>query len=162
MLDLDDHFELWEPPPHLIDKARLPGLPRHGIGRALKVSKEQIVALLTALRLFVSGAYDAELVEKRRLLDQVVEGLRGLPAAGRVRVPADGQGLPILELTLEEKALGRSALEVCQALRRGEPPVHVGHGCLDEGKLLIHPLHLDAARTAVLVRCLREALGAPG
>src|SRR5205807_2031182 len=49
MLDMDDHIELWEPPANLIDKKRLAGLPRHGIGRALKVSKEQIVALLTAL-----------------------------------------------------------------------------------------------------------------
>src|SRR5208282_4895402 len=46
MLDMDDHFELWEPPPALIDKSKLAGMPRHGIGRALKVSKEQIAALL--------------------------------------------------------------------------------------------------------------------
>ena len=49
MLDLDDHPELWQPPPELIDRQRLLGLPRQGIGRALKVSKEQIIALLTAL-----------------------------------------------------------------------------------------------------------------
>ena len=55
MLDMDDHFELWEPPAELIDRSRLAGMPRHGIGRALKVSKEQIVALLTALKLFTSG-----------------------------------------------------------------------------------------------------------
>src|SRR5438105_8425641 len=71
MLDLDDHFELWEPPAHLIDKSRLAGLPRHGIGRTCKVSKEQILALLTALRLFVSGDHDAELAEKRRFLEQI-------------------------------------------------------------------------------------------
>src|SRR5438270_11721230 len=51
LLDMDDHPELWDPPPDLIDKHRLAGLPRHGIGRGFKVSKEQIVALLTALRL---------------------------------------------------------------------------------------------------------------
>jgi D-glucosaminate-6-phosphate ammonia-lyase len=61
MLDLDDHPELWEPPVELIDRSRIVGMPRHGIGRAMKVSKEQIVALLTALRLFQSGAYDEEL-----------------------------------------------------------------------------------------------------
>src|SRR5437660_842598 len=37
MLDMDDHHELWEPPDHLIDRRRLAGIPRHGIGRALKV-----------------------------------------------------------------------------------------------------------------------------
>ena len=39
MLDLDDHFDLWDPPPELIDKARLRGMPRHGIGRGMKVSR---------------------------------------------------------------------------------------------------------------------------
>ena len=32
MLDLDDHFELWNPPPEFIDKSKLSGFPRHGIG----------------------------------------------------------------------------------------------------------------------------------
>ena len=73
MLDMDDHFDLWEPPPNLIDKAKLPGIPRHGIGRALKVSKEQIAALLTALKLFTSGAYDRELAEMERLLKRIAD-----------------------------------------------------------------------------------------
>lgn len=31
MLDMDDHPELWDPPSDLIDRARLKGMPRHGI-----------------------------------------------------------------------------------------------------------------------------------
>ncbi len=48
MLDNDDHPELWDPPKDFIDRSRLAGLPRHGLGRSLKVSKEEIVALLTS------------------------------------------------------------------------------------------------------------------
>jgi L-seryl-tRNA(Ser) seleniumtransferase len=161
MLDMDDHYELWEPPPGLIDKKRLGGIPRHGIGRALKVSKEQVVALLTALRLFLSGAYDAELPDQRRCLEQIAANLEGLPARCRLLVPADGQSSPVLEIALDEGALGRPALEVCRRLRRGRPPVHVGHGLLHEGKLVVHPLHLNDERTEALVRRLREEL-APG
>src|SRR5947209_12266649 len=158
MLDQDDHYELWEPPPELIDKHRLGGIPRHGIGRALKVSKEQIIALLTALKLFVSGAYDDELPTQRRQLEQIAAALEGLPVRGRLIVPADGQSLPLLELTLYERAVGRSALEVCRGLRRGKPSVHVGHGLLHEGKLLINPYHLNDERAAILARRLREEL----
>src|SRR5262245_8746713 len=125
MLDADDHFELWEPPPELIDRSRLPGLPRQGIGRGFKVSKEQVLALLTALRLFAAGAYDAELPEKRRLLERLAGRLEGLPARCQLHVPADGEGLPVLEVALDEAALGRSAFDVCRALRRGQPPVQV-------------------------------------
>ncbi len=161
MLDMDDHDELWDPPEGLIDRKRLGGIPRHGIGRALKVSKEQIAALLTALRLFASGAYDAELPAHRRRLDQVAAALDGLPVACRVTVPSDGQSLPVLEIALAEEAVGRTALEVCRALRRGRPPVQVGHGLLHEGKLVIHPFHLDDGSAAVLARRLRDEI-APG
>jgi D-glucosaminate-6-phosphate ammonia-lyase len=158
MLDMDDHFELWDPPTQLIDRRLLPGIPRHGIGRALKVSKEQIAALLTALRLFATGAYEQELPEKRRLLEQVAAGLAGLPAQTRLIVPADGESMPILEVAVDEKALGHSAVEVCRGLRRGRPSVHVGQMLLGAGKLTINPLHLNAERAAALTRRLREEL----
>ena len=158
MIDLDDHFELWQPPPNLIDKTKLDGLPRHGIGRGMKVSKEQIIAFLTALRLFVSGAFDGEPPEKRRLLEQVVAGVKDLPVGSRLCVPEDGQSLPILELTLDESRLGRSAVEVCRALRQGQPPIHVGHVGLFEGKLVLNPMHLNQERTAALVKRLGEEL----
>jgi L-seryl-tRNA(Ser) seleniumtransferase len=158
MLDMDEHWELWDPPSHLIDKAHLPGMPRHGIGRALKVSKEQIMALLAALKLYTSGAYDKELANMRHWLMQVVDGLHGLPLRAHLSTPSDGESLPILELIIDEAKLGRTAWEVCRRLRRGKSPVYVGHGKLAEGKLVINPLHLNDARTAVLTRRLREEL----
>ena len=132
MLDMDDHFDLWDPPAELIDKSKFRGFPRHGIGRALKVSKEQIVALLTALRLFTSGAYDAELPAKRKHLEDVAAGLEGKPVRCRLTVPADGQSLPLLEIAIDEAALGRSAVEVCRRLRNGSPPVYPGHAWLHD------------------------------
>ena len=160
MLDLDDHPELWEPPAGLIDRGRLKGLPRQGIGRALKVSKEQIVALLTALKLFTSGAYDTELPAQRRRLERIAAGLEGLPVSCRVLVADDGQRTPLLEIALDEAAAGRTALEVCRGLRRGSPPIQVRHGLLHEGKLAVNPLHLDDEQTAILARRLREELAA--
>lgn len=158
MLDTDDHYELWQPPQAFIERNRLGGIPRQGIGRALKVSKEEIVALLTALRLFASGAYDSELADMRRRLEQIAVVLEGIPARCRLQVPEDGQSPPVLEVTLDEAALDRTALEVCRRLRQGEPPIQVGHALLLEGKLIVHPLCLKEEQTAVLARRLREEL----
>jgi L-seryl-tRNA(Ser) seleniumtransferase len=158
MLDLDDHFELWQPPAELIDRARLRGLPRQGIGRGFKVSKEQVLALLTALRLFTAGAYDGELPLKRALLERLAGRLEGLPVRRELQVPADGESLPLLEIVVDESALGRSALEVCRALRLGRPPIQVGHARLHAGRLVINPLHLDEPAIDVLARRLREEL----
>ena len=157
MLDLDDHFELWEPPSELIDRRRLRGLPRQGIGRGFKVSKEQILALLTALRLFVASRHGEPLLE-RALLERLAARLEGLPVRCHLHVPADGESLPVLEVALDEAALGRSALDVCRELRRGKPPVQVGHGLLYAGRLVINPLHLDEPATELLGRRLVEVL----
>lgn len=158
MLDMDDHFELWDPPPELIDRGRLPGIPRHGIGRGLKVSKEEIAALLTALELFVSGAYDELLPQYRQWLGQLRDSLSQSAATCRIVEFADGQRCPLLELTVDQQRLGRSALEVCRRLRAGTPPVYVGHGQLHHGQLVINPLCLDADSVTSLARRLTEEL----
>jgi L-seryl-tRNA(Ser) seleniumtransferase len=154
MLDMDDHFELWEPPAHLIDKTKLRGIPRHGIGRALKVSKEQIAALLTALKLFTSGAYDRELADMTRWLQKIADALANAPVQCQLQ-PSDGQSYPLLEIKLTG---GKCAFDVCRALRFGKPAVQVGHLKLAQGSLVINPLHLNDERTAALIRRLQETV----
>lgn len=158
MLDLDDHFDLWEPPRDLIDKSKLEGFPRHGIGRALKVSKEEIAALLTALDLFVHGHYDSQFAVMTKTLEEISSGLGGLAVRSSIHSPASGEGFPILEVQIDESKLGRTAFDVCRKLRGGKPSIHVGHSFLADGKLIIHPMHLNQANAAILVRRLRDEL----
>jgi seryl-tRNA(Sec) selenium transferase len=162
MLDMDDHVELWEPPAELIDKDKLPGLPRHGIGRALKVSKEQIIALLTALKTF-AGQSDQKASERRiSFLEKVEYSLAGLPVQCRLVGRAPCEIEPRLEITVDEAALGRSTMEVCRRLRHGHPPVYLGHAFIDQYKLVVNPIHLNRERTALLCRRLHEELTPPG
>ena len=154
MLDMDDHPELWDPPADWIDKSKLRGMPRHGIGRALKVSKEQIVALLAALDLFASGEYINELVQQRSRLKSIVDALRDSPATCRLVEPPDGQSPPQLEI-----AVASDAFELCRKLRRGQPPIYVGHGKLAEGMLVVHPLCLSNEQATIVGRRLAEELG---
>jgi D-glucosaminate-6-phosphate ammonia-lyase len=158
MLDMDDHFELWDPPPELIDKAKLAGMPRHGLGRGFKVSKEQIVALLAALELFTAGEYERERGRQTDRLRSLAAALAGCAAETTLVERGEDAPPPLLEILIIENRLGRTAFEVCRRLRRGSPPCYVGHGKLSEGKLVVNPLHLDDARTAALAARLREEL----
>ena len=88
MLDMDDHPELWDPPAGLIDRAKFTGMPRHGIGRSLKVSKEEIAALLKALELFAGGAFDPEVAQHKQWLETIASALQG----GAGGMPADRSG----------------------------------------------------------------------
>ncbi|HVX62857.1 MAG TPA: aminotransferase class V-fold PLP-dependent enzyme [Pirellulales bacterium] len=158
MLDMDDHFELWDPPAELIDKAKLPGMPRHGLGRGFKVSKEQIVALLKALDLFTAGDYERQRAQQRDYLRRIAAALEGCAAHSTFIDRGEDEPLPLLEIAVDQAALGRSALEVCRRLRGGSPPCYLGHGKLSEGKLVVNPLHLDDARAAALAARIREEL----
>ena len=160
MLDMDDHFEIWAPPADLIDKFQLGGIPRHGIGRTMKVSKEEIVALLTALDLFAAGAYQADLPAFRSYLEAIAGDLHSLPVRCAILDKSDGESLPILEVTLDEAGPGPTAFDVCRRLRQGTPPVYVSHGRLAQGILVINPLCLNAERAEILGRRLREELSA--
>ena len=157
MLDMDDHPQLWEPPAELIDRTKLTGMPRHGIGRGFKVAKEQIVALLAALRTFESGEYDTLLPAYRRRLQQIADALQDRPVRCILHA-GDVEGLPLLDIEIDEAVLGRTAFEVCRRLRAGSPPCYVGHAGLARGVLSVNPLHLSDEHAAILARRLQEEL----
>ncbi len=157
MLDMDDHFELWDPPADWIDRSKLLGMPRQGIGRAFKVSKEQIAALLVALEAFAAGDGNARVTQCLRLLDTIAGALNSVCARCRI-VEGHDECLPILEIAIDEQALGRNAFEVCKALRAGTPPCYVGHAALGEGKLLVNPMHLDDKSAGALASRLEREL----
>jgi len=158
MLDMDDHLDLWAPPAGLVDRSKLAGIPRHGLGRAMKVSKEEIVALLTALDLFTSGSYDAQLGVFRAWLETLQTALSSAAATTSFIEHDNGETPPSLEVRINEPRLGRTAFEVCHRLRAGSPPVYVGHGCLGEGKLVVNPTCLQEAQIESLSTRLREEL----
>jgi L-seryl-tRNA(Ser) seleniumtransferase len=157
MLDMDDHPQLWQPPEDLIDRAKLVAMPRQGIGRAFKVSKEQIAALLAALDAFARGEYDRLLGALRGHLETIAVALEGT-ASRSILHASDGESLPILEIVVDEAKLGRTAFDVCRKLRDGSPRCFVGHFALSEAKLFVNPMHLDNANTPQLARRLREEL----
>lgn len=161
MLDMDDHLELWDPPTDFIDRSKLAGIPRHGIGRALKVSKEEIIALLTALELFSTGAYDDDPPRLYSYLESIQIGLQNAHAECRIVTPSSRDRWAILEIAVDEQALGRTAFDVCKGLREGTPSVYVGHGNLAEGTLVVNPLCLNEESTDKLTRRLFEELGSP-
>jgi D-glucosaminate-6-phosphate ammonia-lyase len=133
-------------------------MPRHGIGRALKVSKEQIVALLVALERFQSGADDQLLPAMQRRMERIAGSLGRFPVATQLVPSPDGQQVPRLELLLPPGRFTRSALEIAGRLRRSSPPVYLGHARLAEGILIVHPLHLTDDQTAQLIARLQEEL----
>jgi L-seryl-tRNA(Ser) seleniumtransferase len=157
-LDMDEFFDIWDPPESLIPKGMLTGIPRHGIGRGFKVGKEEIVGLLTALRMFADGEYAAETEQQRGLLEYIADGLSGLPVQPRIILPA-GEGYPMLHLIIDAQTMGKSGFEVSKELKSGDPGIFVNEKGLPEDTLIVHPMNLNQSRTEIMTRRLREVLG---
>lgn len=163
-LDQDIPWALWDPPAALFDKARLPGLPQHGIGRAAKVGKEAVVGLLTALELFVAEGDDARISRWTAQMRALADALAGLPnatatVAGRSRRAA----VPTVHLALDEAALGLTALELVRRLQDGEPSVHANPSRVDDGIVVFSPVALRAGDEQRIADRVREIVrGLPG
>ena len=155
-LDLDVFYELWAPPMHFIDKTRLKGLPQHGIGRGCKVGKEEIVGLLTALRLFVEEDEVARHARWRALMQELADGLADLPHA-RISLVDDGE-VPLLALDLEPAA-GVGALELMKRLEQGTPAVFADPAAVDQGRILLGPMSLKDGEPTRIAERLRGLLG---
>jgi L-seryl-tRNA(Ser) seleniumtransferase len=156
-LDLDVFYDLWEPPAHFIDKTRLKGLPQHGIGRGCKVGKEEIVGLLTALRLFLAEDAAARRARWLGLMQELVQGLDGLPHAD-ARLLDEGN-VPLLALDIDEAASSLSALELMKRLEHGTPAVFADPSELDRARILFGPMALKDGEPAQIAQCVRAVLG---
>ena len=160
-LDLDIYWEQWNPPRGLIDKEQLPGAPHHGIGRPCKVGKEEIVGLLTALRLFVAESPEGRRQHWLELMSALHQALSPLPHAEAVLVNDPKRSeIPALHLRLDEDAIGKNALQMVCELQDGEPSIHVNPSLVSEGIIGFGPLCLNEEELPPIARRLGELLTA--
>jgi len=143
-------FNTWNPPPSLIPKEKLRGIPHHGIGRGMKVTKEAIVGLLTALQLFTEEKSSRDLKQHRLLLEQIARPLQGVPGVEVEWTDYIPGGEPLLVLKLDKLKLGRSASEVSQRLQGGDPPIYVRESYVHRGILIINPVSLNEERAKIV------------
>ena len=157
-LDLDISWEQWAPPPRLVDKARLKGVPQHGIGRTAKVGKEQIIGLLTALELFVAEGDAARHQRWRTLAEALAAKLGGLPATTpAVTGIGNVEEVPTVVLTMA-KASPISALELVTALQNGTPSVAADPTLCDDGVVIFNPVCLQPTEPELIAAAVRRVL----
>jgi L-seryl-tRNA(Ser) seleniumtransferase len=110
----------------LIRAARAQCAPEHGVGRPLKVSKEEIVGLVTALECWAGQDHAAALEAAQRRTAYVVEALAGLPGVRAEHRFPDHRGrlYPTVFMHLDP-ATSLTGKEVVEQLLAGEPSVAI-------------------------------------
>ncbi len=119
-------YHEWAPPPSLVPKEKLLGVPHHPIGRGLKVSKEAIVGLITALQILADEERNTrEMKRCRLLLESIVERLQGIRGVQVETSESPPGGFPIIIVKVDRSKVGHSTNEVLQRLKDGNPPICV-------------------------------------
>lgn len=159
MWDLDVLPELWDPPAELID-ASWParGVPNHGLGRGMKVGREEIVGLWVAVERFLALDEAAELARLSRLAEWMAAELRGLQGVHVELVPRV-ERWPVVVLCIDAARAGRTATELVRALEAGDPAVFVGQGECRAGRVGIDPFGLSDDEAACVVAQVRRLWG---
>ena len=155
-LDLDIFWDMWTPPPALIDKYRLKGAPQHGIGRSCKAGKEEIVGVLTALRLFIAEGDAARHARWLKDCETVAVALDGFLVT--ITGSNDTAAVPCVEITLDPERM--SATELCLRLQAGEPAVALDPAQRDKGIAAVNPMCLKPGEAQAageqIARVLRQ------
>lgn len=127
-----------------------------GIARPMKVGKETIMGFLAALERYTGGDAKAERARQQRLIDGLTAGLTGLPHT-RVEVQQDEAGREIwrVHLALDEAALGFTAVELLDDLRRWEPPIHLRSHWANTGVVAVDPRPIDERAIPIVVDAIR-------
>ncbi|MGG7510690.1 aminotransferase class V-fold PLP-dependent enzyme [Plantibacter sp. YIM 135249] len=132
--------------------------PRHGIGRSMKVGREQIVGLVTA----VDRHINAPGVDDRIGLAELDELHDRLTRAGHTVDRGVEESLDVPTLHIDLSRTGVDLDDVIRALATGDPAVAVGEDLVWRGVLVVNPLALlagDAERFTVALGAALERAG---
>lgn len=156
MWDMDFLPELWNPPTALVDPAITKrGVPNHGLGRSMKVGKEEIAGLLVALERFAAGDDAADRTRLTEVARQIAGALGDLPDA-TVSLVQRAELWPLVRLDIASSA-GSTAIKIARTLESGSPPIYLATGDAHVGRLGIDPFCLQPGEAEVVVKRVREA-----
>jgi D-glucosaminate-6-phosphate ammonia-lyase len=158
MWDTDRLPELWDPPADLIDEAiARRGVPNHGIGRSMKVGKEEIVGLAAALERFLALDEEAERERLDGIVDELAKGLASITGL-TVSLVERAERWRHVRLEIDARRCGHTALDLARELASGTPAIYLADAGACEGLLVIDPFCLQPGEPDKIVSRLREVL----
>lgn len=158
--DMDVEPETWTWRTRYLESGELPGPPHHGLGRPMKVGKEEMAGLMTALEMYVARDHRAEWQRWHGMLETIRERLSGLRGVSpEILVNAKEPGaVPLLRVNLDEIVLEKSTAELVNQLMAGDPSVAVSQSFLQESALGINPIVLQPGQDEIIADRIRAAV----
>lgn len=142
----------------LIQACALNASPNYSIGRPMKVGKEEIAGLVTALELYLKQDFAAEEQMWEDMVAAIVATLANVPGLHAHRVSPGEPGIqpnwiPRVYLDWDESVILLSREEVKHRLRLGTPAIAVGTSSTG---LFVNPQTLQPGQETIVAQRLRE------
>ncbi len=159
--DMDVYPETWTWRERYIESGVLPGPPHHGIGRPMKVGKEEIAGLVVALRRFLGRDHAAERAAQEERLATILAAVAGLPGIRTERLGERDapRAYPTGVIRIDEGVVEKSVAAVVNELIEGDPPVAVTQNFLHERGIGIVTALLKPGEAEIVAARLRVVLG---
>ncbi|HIN06299.1 MAG TPA: aminotransferase class V-fold PLP-dependent enzyme [Dehalococcoidia bacterium] len=145
----------------LIEAAAFNASPNQALGRPMKVSKEEIVGLITALERFVEEDEEQEMADYRGKAQHVVDALAEVPGL-EISLEHDDFDylIPTAVMRFGRDWRGPPRDQIAQAMEKGTPPIYL-HQMGEPDELAVDPLNLLDDEVEIVIRRLREELLRP-
>ena len=142
----------------LIEAAFANGSPHQFFGRGMKVAKEEIIGLVSALQIFVEEDEDAENERYRQMCQQTVDAFIEMPGL-EVSLEHDPFNflIPHAVVRLTDEWNGRSRDEIWNSLTEGDPAIYM-HNIGDPDALVLDPFNLNDEELGIVIQRLHEEL----
>lgn len=142
----------------LIRACALNASPNYGIGRPMKVGKEEIAGFVTALELYLKQDFAAEERQWEDMVAYVVGVLADVSGLDARRVSPGEPGIqpnwiPRVYIDWDETAIPLSRSEVKGRLLRGEPGIALGTSATG---LVVNPQTLESGQEQIVAQRLHE------
>ncbi len=160
MLDMDVRAQTWVED-RLITENVVPGPPHHGLGRAMKVGKEEIAGLVTAVRIFLAEDHAERAAADAQRLELIADAAEAVPGITVLR-PRPGVFAPRLSLAVDEAVAGYDVWRLLRHVQDQDPAVHLNEAEAWRGQAVIDPLTLLPGEEVLVRDALRAAFHALG
>jgi D-glucosaminate-6-phosphate ammonia-lyase len=144
----------------LVRAARLNTAPHSDtFGRGLKVSKEEIVAMMVAVERYLARDHEADWREWEARVQTIREGLAALPGVSTERfVPPIANEIPHVRVRWDRAVVGIDRAAAVRQLRDGEPSIESIPSPCEEDTLEIASWTLRPGEAEIVARRIREIL----
>ena len=138
-LDMHAAEAAYEPPENIVAVDELPGVPRQGIGRSMKVGKEELAGLIAALDAFIEQDDAAVLARWHDRAERIANGLESADGLEAELANAGKTDAVTSVIATVSESAPVDAADVVSGLRQENPRVFVGADDLHLSQFTVNP-----------------------